>query len=514
MTKEKPVVAAIYARVSSPKQVKAGNGLQSQVSTCNAHCKENGFEVVEIFQDDSSGGNDDREGLHELKRWLTRNKAHKVVVVFDALSRVSRDVKIYHEIKEFVLAAGAKFSCPTFRFDETPEGELAENIQVSFDQYHRKSNAAQTKRRQHARIADGYWCFAAPFGYRSGGKGKVMEQHETFGPIAKAALEGYACGHFQSHAEVRTYIERQPEFRANRRGRLGNSVVKNMLTNVIYTGHLEYKPWGIDFRDAKHEALISMRTFDEIQLRLNEKNRAPQRKDLAKDFPLRGFVTCADCGSPLTAAFSKNRTGKRYPYYACHKKGCVSYRKSIPKEKIEMEFLDRLASIEPSTNVVDASCAILRDMWNSREKHAVIRRKKLQTEAKKLEVEIDGFLDRIVESSNPSIVEAYEKRVAALQYKKAATTEKLAEFGQKQLSFDKMFEHSIKILSNPCNIWKNRDIKWKRMVLKVVFAERLAYCRKSGFQTAKTTFPFKALADLEGELGKMVPPHGLEPRTY
>ena len=271
---------------STAKQVKDGNGLKSQISTCHDHCKNNGFEAVEIFEDDSTGGNDNREGLRNLKRWLAQNKSKQLVVVFDALSRLSRDVKVYHKIKEYVVAAGAKFSCPTFRFGDTPEGELSENIQVSVDEYHRKSNAAQTKRRQHARIADGYWCLAAPFGYRSGGKGKIIVQHEIFGPIVKAALEGYACGHFQTQAEVREYIEAQPEYIARRKGRLGNSIVKVILTNVIYTGHLEYKPWGIELRKAKHEPLISMQTFQTIQRRLQEKAKAPQRKDISLDFPL------------------------------------------------------------------------------------------------------------------------------------------------------------------------------------------------------------------------------------
>jgi site-specific DNA recombinase len=511
MKENKLIAAAIYARVSTTKQVKEGNGLQSQISTCIEHCKNNAFEVVEVFKDDSTGGNDVREGLSCLKRWLAQNKSKNVVVVFDALSRLSRDVKVYHEIKDHVVAAGAKFSCPTFRFDDTPEGELSENIQVSVDQYHRKSNAAQTMRRQRSRIADGYWCLASPFGYRSGGKGKVIVEHEVFGPIVKAALKGFACGHFQTQTEVQKFIEAHPEFRRHRTNGLGHSVVKTVLTNVIYTGYLEYKPWEISLREAKHEPLISMRTFEQIQLRLKEKAKAPQRKDLSKDFPLRGFVTCADCGSPFTAAWSANRTGVKYPYYFCHKKGCVGYRKSIRRDHLEQEFSDRLASMQPSSDMLDASRVILSDIWEDRTKQADARRKRLQHEAKKLEAEIEGFLDRTVDTTEESIIGAYEKRVAGLQRQLAITTEKSADLGLKQPSFEKMFEHTINILSSPCDIWKKPDIKWKRMVLKIVFAERLPYCRNQGLRTAKTTYPFKALASSEQEFGILVRVTGFEP---
>ena len=220
-----PNIAAIYARISSLKQVSQGKGLQSQIRICNDHCKMNNFEVVEVFTDDTSGGSDDRQGLKDLRKWLSRNKGKSVVAVFDALSRVSRDVKIYHEIKDAALVAGARFSCPTFRFDDTPESELNENIQVSVDQYHRKQNAAQTKRRTHARLSEGYWCFKAPFGYRSDGKGKMMVPDEVLAPTAKAALEGYASGHFQTHAEIRQFIETNPDFLAVRKAPIGNNVV-------------------------------------------------------------------------------------------------------------------------------------------------------------------------------------------------------------------------------------------------------------------------------------------------
>ena len=108
-----------------------------------------------------------------------------------------------------------------------------------------------------------------------------------------------------------------------------------------------------------------------------------------------------------------------------------------------------------------------------------------------------------------------EKRVATLQRQMAITTEKQEELGQTQPSFEGMFEHTINILSNPCDIWKNNDFQSKRMVLKVVFAERLSYCRKTGLRTAKTTYPFKALTDPEGVFGKMVRAVGVEPtRAY
>ena len=50
-------------------------------------------------------------------------------------------------------------------------------------------------------------------------------------------------------------------------------------------------------------------------------------------------------------------------------------------------------------------------------------------------------------------------------------------------------------------------------MLKLVFLERLPYDRKSGFRTAETTLPFKALEYISGGESKMARPAGLEPAT-
>jgi hypothetical protein len=59
--------------------------------------------------------------------------------------------------------------------------------------------------------------------------------------------------------------------------------------------------WGVGLRKGQHEGLISFETFGRIQARLTSTAKAPARKDISADFPLRGFILCNDCGKPLTA---------------------------------------------------------------------------------------------------------------------------------------------------------------------------------------------------------------------
>lgn len=75
--------------------------------------------------------------------------------------------------------------------------------------------------------------------------------------------------------------------------------------------------------------------------------KAPARKDISADFPLRGFVLCNDCSKPLTSCWSQGKNQK-YPYYLCATKGCESYRKSIKRDELEGEFEGVLQRLEPS----------------------------------------------------------------------------------------------------------------------------------------------------------------------
>ena len=256
-----------------------------------------------------------------------------------------------------------------------------------------------------------------------------------------------------------------------------------------------------------------MEVYEKIQARLNAKPMAPTRIDIALDFPLRNFVNCADCGSPLTGYWAANRTGKKYAYYECRGKGCQSRYKTIPRDKIELEFVERLSRLQPSMNIVSATRTILEDMWRAKEVRAAEHRRELTAVMRKTDVEIEKLLDLIVGASSSTMVSAYEKRILEFQQKRALCGEKIADLGRGQASFDEMFEHTINIFSSPCDIWKNRDYRWKRMVLKVVFAERLPYCRKTGFRTAKTTFPFKVLAGPGATYEIVVPGDGFEPPT-
>ena len=69
-----------------------------------------------------------------------------------------------------------------------------------------------------------------------------------------------------------------------------------ILTRVTYAGYVESPKWNIPLRKGKHEALITLETFEKIQDRLNEKPKIAVRADIDEDLASLAF------GSPCAVS--------------------------------------------------------------------------------------------------------------------------------------------------------------------------------------------------------------------
>ncbi|MEO0637776.1 MAG: hypothetical protein AAFY73_14140, partial [Pseudomonadota bacterium] len=112
-----------------------------------------------------------------------------------------------------------------------------------------------------------------------------------------------------------------------------------------------------------------------------------------------------------------------------------------------------------------------------------------------------------------TLLAAYEAKVEKLELEKQKTEEMAAKPLPTRDTFEDFIEPALKFLVNPWNIYKKGDLALKRTVLKLAFTEPLRYNREKGYRTAKTTLPFKALAEILTPKCGLVGPEGLEPPT-
>lgn len=361
----------------------------------------------------------------------------------------------------------------------------------------------------------GFWCFAPPHGYKfekTKEHGKLMVRDEPIASIITEAIEGYASGKFQGRAEVKRFLEHQPQFPKTRHGEVTHQQVYFMLTSPHYAGYLTMPRWGLHMIPAKHEPLISFATYQRVQQRLKGTAYAPARKDISEDFPLRGFITCACCEKPMTAGWSKGRN-KKYPYYMCFTKGCTEYRKSIRRDKLERDFEALLKDLKPAANLFTMAFEMFRDLWVAKEQSVEQDKQAIQNQITQIDRKSNQLVDRLVDADSQTLITAYESRLKEMETQKLFLTEKLAETGKPATPFSKSFRTAFDFLANPWNLWASDNIEDKRAVLKLVFADHLAYCRKQGVRTAKTTIPIKALGGFFGVEKEVVTVGGFEPHS-
>ncbi|MEN7538825.1 hypothetical protein ABDJ38_16775, partial [Aurantiacibacter sp. DGU5] len=115
-------------------------------------------------------------------------------------------------------------------------GQLNENLLASVSQHQRQKNGEQTLNRMRARALNGYWVFQTPIGYRYErvtGQGKVLQLVEPVASIVRAALEGFANKRFGIKAEVKRFLEAQPDFPRS----IANDLGFTEITIAALLGH-------------------------------------------------------------------------------------------------------------------------------------------------------------------------------------------------------------------------------------------------------------------------------------
>ncbi len=516
-TKAKPTKAVLYCRISDKAQERRGSGMASQEATCREYARFHSYEIEEVFREVLTGGEQNRPIMDALLEYLRKRKAEGRVVIIDDISRFARDVPGHWYLREQLKQAGGVLESPRIEFGDDADAVFRENILASAAQHQRQKNAEQTKSRMRARVLNGYYVFARPIGYaytRHSGQGSVLIRREPHASILAEALEGFASGRFASQAEVKRFLESQPEFPKDKAtGEVHPQRVADILTRPVYAGYVEAPLWNVSRRKGHHEALISLETFERIQQRLTEAAKAPYRKDLNTDFVLRGAVSCADCGGALTACWSKSSTGKLYPYMLCHTRGCVSARKSIPRDRVEEEFETLLKSLEPAPNMFKLVRAMFKNAWEQRSIQADAIMAAHRHERDALDTQLDKLMERIVETVSPAVITAYERKIATLENQKLVIAEKIAAGAGPRQAFEELFERAMTFLSSPWKIWTSGDFAMRRLVLRLAFADRIPYRRGEGFSNAKFALPFNILKELHMSEKTMARPKGFEPLT-
>ena len=487
--------AVIYCRVSSDKQATQGSGLESQEKRCRDYCQAQGYEVSRVFQDSFTGGGDfmQRPAMRDLLEYLEKNNHADYSVVFDDIKRLARDTVAHLKLRQEFGALNARVECPTFNFEDSPEGAFVETILAAQGELERKQNARQVVQKQKARLERGLWSFVAPKGYKTQADtvyGKICVPDSKKATALKEALEGYANKRFFTIIEATRFLQEHDYYPdPNKPAEKYVEQTKKAFKNIFYAGYIEYPKWEVKRIKAVHEPLIDLNTFNTIQERLNGRKvrRGKERKDYTKELPLRGLLLCSGCNHKLTGYRSRGRKPDvYYNYYACKINGCPLKDKTIKAEEAYKKYEAELLKLKATSGMVNFVTDLFHEAWEKELGRINLKIDSLHSKVDSLAESMARIESAVLDNKTPermkdSLNDRYEKEAN----QKEQIEEKLAKGVDTVTPLRNETERVLGMFTKPLKIWTLSNPAQRTQLFSMFFDEFLTYDHENGFRNTK-----------------------------
>jgi site-specific DNA recombinase len=501
--------AIIYCRVSTDRQVRQGDSLESQRMACLSYCERQGWDVAEIFMEEGeSAKTADRTQLKRLLAYCEREKGRVQVLVVYTLSRFARNSLDHMTLRLALTGFGVTLRSATEPIDETDEGEFMEHIISGVAQYENRKRAKCSVAGMQNKLRKGGWTFKPPLGYRrvvnDAGKKAIAPDPATAG-FVRRAFELYATG-LHTKKEVLRRVTllglRTVEGR-----KLSSQTFGNILGNPLYAGIVRVESWEIAQRGT-FEPIIGLDTFRQVEAILEgKKPTVTPRLRLNPDFPLRHFVRCGNCGKPLTASWAKGRT-KRYPFYHCQNRHCIA-KVSMRKEKLESLFYEFLKRLQPSSEYVLLYKAVVLDVWNIKRAESCELRLAAELKVREL-MERKAKLNEAYIYQQAISQRDYQEMKAPLVAELALAEIEEREARGEELDIEAVIDFAENVFMDAARLWFEMSTDQKQRFQQVLFPEGVDFT-DGNYRTTATCLMFSGLEPKQPEKEQLVALTGIEP---
>jgi site-specific DNA recombinase len=482
----KPTKAVVYCRVSTKEQTQ-NLSLPTQLRACRAYCQREGFEVVGEFTDAGESAKTlDRPDFQRLLTVCRDRKQGIQFVVFYNLTRFSRQVRDYAIARSLLQQAGVSLRSVNEPINDDPAGTFTANILAAMAQFENDEKARRTKAGMKAALDLGRWPFQPPLGYLRGGavrKGLLVPD-PVRGPLVRAAFEAFATASHDRNAVLRRMTALG--LRSLKGRPLTPQTFSSLLRNPIYAGWVSVPKWELKTR-GDFEALVPDALFRRVQRLLDGKDEAPRPHSRNHpDFPLRRFIRCASCNTPLTGSWSTGRSQK-YAYYHCRK--CLGVK--APKQSLEKHFVELLGSMRPEPGFMELFRAIVLDVWRSKQTEVQKLRARLEEIVREKRQRLDRVEDAFLHEHSIDRT-TYERQRDLLRDQIGAAESELNDAVIEQLDVDGVLGFSEHVIENAATLWIHLALNEKQRLQQVLFPEGLTFDGEK-FGTAATCLAFKRL---------------------
>lgn len=515
--------ALAYIRISSDRQIN-GESPETQKTYIRQYADQNNIEIVDTFYDEAkSGKNTDRAELQNMLEYASKHKGKIDYVVVYKMNRASRDVDTY--IMGFRLklkALGVSIRSATEPIDDTPLGKFMEIFSILVGEMDNATKTGFTVDNMTALAFQGYWQHPPIVGYsihkieNDLGKLRPTLKPNHMAPFVKEVLERFSQGDI-TKAELTRYAA-GIGLRSRYGKKLSEDRIHNLIKNPVYAGYVVDNFTKGELVQGKHEAIISVETYE-----LNQTLLYGKRKRLGEvhlkfnpEYPLKGLVICPSCTKPLYASAPKTGAGGSSPRYHCSRTQCKGKYKSIKASVMHEDFEDMLQRIKPDQRVIRLYKEVLVT-------EAANQLGTLNTKISKLRGKLDTIAENrlsAIKKFNADQLTAIEKTdlINSLDEEKSVIKDQLRKLESQQTIREADIELALNVMRDVDKQWNVASPASKARFQSVLFPSGLVYDYENHrFGTSQISPLYRCVTnkkDLpEPEKSFLVAGAGLEPAT-
>ena len=498
--------AVIYCRVSTKEQVE-NLSLPTQRRACEEYCRRHGFQVLDVFIDKGeSAKSADRPAFQRLLTYCRQHKGQVDFVVVYNLTRFAREKYVHFAVRTLLQGCGVTLRSATEPIDDSSTGKFIEGVLAATAQFDNDVKAERTIAGMRAALDLGRWTFKAPVGYLNGGRtgSASLVADPARAPLIRRAFEEYATGRYTKRDALRRVTALG--LTTHRGAALSPQVFDKLLRNRIYAGWIDVQSLGVSGR-GDFTPLVDDGLFQRVQVRLKGRGvvLTPHQRN-HPDFPLRRFVACDACGTPLTGSWSRGRSS-RYAYYSCRDRSCR--RIKVRKERLDAEFVTLLERLQPNADYMRLFKEIVLDVWQARQADVTRLRVDLGRRVAAVRQRLDQLDDAFI-YRHAIDQTTYDHQRDTLREERTLAEVELHEATIEDVDVVGIVGFAEHLLTNAARLWRAASLDQRQRLQRVFFPEGLRFDGEA-FGTAVTCLAFRDFGELGPTETGRASPTGFEP---
>lgn len=438
-----------YARFSSTNQNESS--IIAQQRAMDKYIQDNNYLLVKSYSDEAmTGTNTKRPGFQQMM--LDASERTFDILLVHKLDRLSRDVLDTLLIKDELNQYEIKIESVIESYDETPEGEMFQMLQMSMNQYYSRNLAREVMKglSENAHLCK-HNGGIPPLGYKVNPETKQYEIDENEAVIVKIIFQKFIEGY--TYKELADYLNLM-DYRTKTGSKFSHkSSFYDILINRKYTGEFVYnrtqrkkKQTKRSHRKAKDEseiirikggmpAIIDEESFDKVQEILKQRARTKGSLKAKTTYLLSGIIICDRCGSSFHGNGRKGgRNSELYYSYRCSKRKALLNEEKCSCKELNRDWIDQFVLNQLFTFVlnpinIETFTQAVEQAKNQKEskqtKELPAKKKQLSTVEKQLEKLID-----ILSGQEMVNMESLVKRIQELEQQKSQLKEEIHQLEQ------------------------------------------------------------------------------------